>query len=243
MVDAGERGGDLAVVGAAFDRDASLADGRHELCRVEDLGDPVGEVEDLERGDRHHDRAADGDLRQPGLDVAAQLRELEVGTRAPRPGAAAAPTRWRPVAPAAMSIEAAADERVGSRATFAEGGQHEPVLGRRPQVLGRVHGQVGATVEHRQLDLLDEHALAADRVERARAGARRRSSRRTSSSTSRPASRSAAATSSAWVVAWALPRVASRSGLIAPTAGSTEVEQVDHGGGVALALRRAGLLA
>ena len=36
--------------------------------------------------------------------------------------------------------------------------------------------------------------------------------------------------------------MASRSGLIVPTASSTEVEQVDHGSGVALALWRAGLL-
>ena len=34
------------------------------------------------------------------------------------------------------------------------------------EVLGRVHGDVGAPVEHGLLDLLDEHALAADRVQR-----------------------------------------------------------------------------
>ena len=53
------------------------------------LGDPIGQPEDLERGDRHHDRAAVGDLREPGVDVAAQLDELEVGTDRRELGAAA----------------------------------------------------------------------------------------------------------------------------------------------------------
>ncbi len=39
-------------------------------------------------------------------------------------------------------------------------------MGERRQVLGRVHRGVGAAVEHGLLDLLDEHALAADHVQR-----------------------------------------------------------------------------
>ena len=62
--------------------------------------------------------------------------------------------------------ERAADERVAGVAALGEGGEHE--AGGRPggQVLGRVHGDVGAPVEDVLLHLLHEHAGAAHRVDR-----------------------------------------------------------------------------
>ena len=165
VVDAGERGGDVAVVGATLDRDASLADGRHELGRIEDLGDPVGQIEDLEGGHGHHDRAVDRDLRQPGLDVAAQLLEPQIGARpadlAPPPNRPGGDGRaGRHVDRGGQPTSASAAVRRSQKAASTQ-----TLLGCRPQVLGRVHRQVGAPVEHRLLDLLDEHALATDRVE------------------------------------------------------------------------------
>ena len=62
--------------------------------------------------------------------------------------------------------EVGSDEGVARIPALAERGEHESVSGRGRQILGRVHGQVGSSVEHGALHLLDEHALAADLVER-----------------------------------------------------------------------------
>ena len=108
-----------------------------------------------------------------------------------------------------------------------------------------MHGDLGATVEHRPLHLLDEHALAADRVQRHVVGLRavaerldqhelgvepggtqaRQRRARTEPSPER------------------LPRVAMRIVVTSAPSRSAEVEQVGDGGGVALAARRPGLLA
>ena len=104
-------------------------------------------------------------------------------------------------------------------------GEHEAggcVLRRRRQVLGRVHGDIGATVEHRRLHFGGEHAAPAERRQRlartpiafglddrrARAPPRR------------------AATASACTSARGLPRVAMRSA--ARGSSVVEVEQVPH---------------
>ena len=71
------------------------------------------------------------------------------------------------VAPGASSIEREADEAVARVAALGHGGQRETRRGGRRQILGRVHGEVGAPVEHRLLHLLHEHTLAAERVDRA----------------------------------------------------------------------------
>ena len=149
-------------------RDAALADGGDEPRRVEPLGDAVGQAEDLQRGDRHHDRAAVGDLLEASWRCCRAARRT---CRSGRTAASWARRRTEPVAtvaPDASSAEGRADERVGGIAPGAERADRRGRRGCRRQVLGRVHGDVGATVEHRLLDLLDEHALAADRVQRRR---------------------------------------------------------------------------
>ena len=125
-------------------------------------------------GDRgHHDRAAVGHLRRAGCRCCRGARR--------RRGRAAATASWArrrtepvaTVAPGARSAQRAADERVAGVAPLRDGGQHQARRGDRGQVLGRVHGEVGPPVEHGLLDLLDEHALAA---ELALSGASRRRS-------------------------------------------------------------------
>ena len=89
--------------------------------------------------------------------------------RSGRTAASWARRRTEPVAtgaPSARSPRARPIEGVGGVAPHAEGGEAQ--AGRRVarEVLGRVDGGVGSAVEHRLLDLLDEHALAADGVQR-----------------------------------------------------------------------------
>ena len=88
----------------------------------------------------------------------AQRRELRRG---------GAPSRCRSRAPVGSVVERRADERVARVGALGHRREHEAV-GRvgRGQVLGRVHRDVGAPVEHRLLHLLHEHAGAADRVDR-----------------------------------------------------------------------------
>ena len=237
----GEQLGRRRVVGAGLDGDAALPDGRHEPARVEALGDPLGQPEHLQRGHGHHDRAAVGNLRQAGGDVAAQLDERR-DRAAPLPAApAVAPSRWRRSRPAASS---ASGRPISASAGIAPGGEradHQRLVRRRREVLGRVHGDVGAAVEHGLLDLLDEHALAADHVQRhvlaavtgrvdehelgLAPGRRRRARRR------RPGPGCAPAGSRGW------------PGGGRGTRRSVQVEQVAHGRRVALALGRAGVVA
>ena len=227
-----------------LDGDAALPDGGHELGRVEPLGDPLGQPEHLQRGDGHHDRPAVGHLRRGGWRCCRAARRTR-GRGAPRrAGPAGAPSPVATVAPVGEVGERPPDQRVGGVAPAQEGADHAAPRGRRRrQVLGRVHGDVGAAVEHGLLDLLDEHALAADRRAAARPGGGRRSSRRAPARPSHP------------VAAAQLRRRRPRPGC-GPAgcrgwpgarrrhaSASVQVEQVAHGGRVALALRRAGVVA
>ena len=70
----------LGVVGPALQPDRPLPDGRKHPRRIQDLGDPVGEPEPDEPRLGEDDRVEVllGELPQPGLDVPAQVDELEV---------------------------------------------------------------------------------------------------------------------------------------------------------------------
>ena len=61
--------------------------------------------------------------------------------------------------------QAMPDERVCRVTALTEGVDHQTVGDRGRQVLRRVHGDVGPTVEHRHLHLLDEHSLPTDDME------------------------------------------------------------------------------
>ena len=195
-----------------------------------------------EGGDRHHDGAAVGHPLETGGDVAAELDEPQVRAdggelRPPahRPGRHA----WRP-APSSASVRptsASAASRRRRKAPIVSA-----VVGDRREVLGRVHGGVGAAVEHGLLHLLDEHALAADRRAAARPGGGRRWSRRA------PARRRSPSPAAAVGDALGLGRGPAGcrgwpGGRRRRTARSAQVEQVAHRGRVALALRRPGVVA
>ena len=87
-----------------------------------------------------------------------------------RDGGASSSARRRsePVATSAPSGRSASvepDQRVARIAALGHGREHEPGHGDRRQVLGAVHREVGAPVEHGGLHLLGEHALAAELVD------------------------------------------------------------------------------
>ena len=162
-----------------LDGDAALPDGGHELLDGQALGDPVGQPEHLQRGDGHHDRPV---RRAPCSSRVAMLPRSCDEVAGPggrrRAGPAGAPSRWRPWRPRRQPVERAPDQRVGGVPPTQERADRQGLVGDRREVLGRVHGDVGPAVEHGLLDLLDEHALAADRRAAARPGGGRRSSRR-----------------------------------------------------------------
>ena len=119
-----------------------------------------------ERGDGHHDRPAVGHLRRGGwrcCRAAATNSQVragrgELGPPAHRPGGDGRAL--------GQPVERAADQRVGGVPAAQERPDRQRLVGQRRQVLGRVHGDVGPPVEHGVLDLLDEHALPADDVQR-----------------------------------------------------------------------------
>ena len=161
--------------------------------------------------------ARSASLREPRVDVAAQRDDLEVR---PRDAGAARARRRLPVptrAPGAQRRRAVAPRarRRARRAVGALGerGEREcPPASSRGQVLRAVHGEVGAPVEQRLLDLLHEEPLAADRRERHVVQAvARRCVMRTSSVSRAERALERRATSCACASASGLARVAMRS--------------------------------
>ena len=195
-----------------FDGDAPLTHGRHERLRRQPLSDAVGDPEHLERGDGHHDRPAIRHLGQAGGDVAAELDEHEVRPRRRELGPP--PHRSRGDRGTFGEVgERRADQRVGGVAPRHERADQQrrrrsPTAGPSPSARQR-----RPSLEHGLLDLLHEHALTADRVQRyVLATVAGRVDEHQLDDEAGATCRSASATASAWVLACALPRVARRSG-------------------------------
>jgi hypothetical protein len=120
-------------------------------------------------GDREHDRIvlAAVELRDPGIDIAAQQADLDTGV-------ALADLRFAPQAGRAhdrarrhlfQALEAVGNECIAGVLPRHDGGQDEPRGHLRRHVLHGMHGEVGAALKQRLLQLLHEQALAAGRVE------------------------------------------------------------------------------
>ena len=154
-----------SVVGPALHGDASLADRRDEDGGVEALGDACGQAEHLEGRHGDDDRPTVGHLLEAPGDVAAQLDESKIRANCGELSVAAH-RAGRHDGAGVESGERQSDEGVGSIAPGAKCGEAQLVRRLAREVFGGVHGGIGATVEHGLLDLLDEYALAADRVQR-----------------------------------------------------------------------------
>ena len=164
VVDTGQRNEGSRIVDPTLDSHTSLADGRHERGDVEALGDAIGQRQDLERGNRHHDGTRVGHLRQTCVDVAAQLDERQVRAHPQQLCSSSHRTGGHGCAMSQI-VETATDERVGRVASLAERSDHQTVRERRWQILRRMHSKVGLAVEHCELHLFHEHALPTDHVQ------------------------------------------------------------------------------
>ena len=145
---------------------ARLADLRQHRVDVEPLGDVVGQAEAVERGGRHHD----GVVRQPPWPAASACSRAgsrsagRGGGAGARPGGAA--IRWPPPRPRAGRRAWSPTSASRGSPRSGHGGEDEAGHRDRRQVLGAVHREVGAAVEHGGLHLLGEHALAAELPDR-----------------------------------------------------------------------------
>ena len=107
-----------------------------------------------------------GHLRRGGWRCCRAARRTRGRAGPRRAGRAGAPNRWRRWRRRRGRPAAGRPARRRRSRRAHERADHEASWATRRQVLGRVHGDVGATVEHGLLDLLDEHALPTDRVQR-----------------------------------------------------------------------------
>ena len=115
-------------------------------------------------GDGGHDRGATPSSRTQatGWPCCPAGLELEVGPQVGELGR----RRSDPVATAPREVvERGAHQGVAGVAPLGDGGDDQARRGGGRQVLGGVDGHVGPAVEHRGLDLLGEHALAAQLVD------------------------------------------------------------------------------
>ena len=178
----------VVVVGAALDRERALPDLRqhHRRRRApRRLRSASPSRSSAACGDDDRVEASSARLRSR----VAMLPRSSANVRSGASAASCARRRTEPVptrAPVGSASSVEPDERVARVAPLGHRREHEAV-GRVDggQILGRVHREVGAAVEHRLLHLLHEHAGAPDRVDGRTSGRGRRCVATSTSSTSR----------------------------------------------------------
>jgi hypothetical protein len=156
----------LGIAGTALDRDRALGGGRDEAWRAQALADAFAQAQPLQAGGGQDDGVviAGIELGQTGIDVAAQVAQLQVGPVRPQQGLAAqrGGADDGAVGQLLEGFVLHGDESIVRRGALQHGRQLEAGLQLHRHVLERVHGGVGATFQHRHLQLLEEQALAAD---------------------------------------------------------------------------------
>ena len=166
VVDARQQLGASASSAPALDRHAALTDRGHEPLGGRAARRPARSG----RGPRARPRPSRSP--RPRAPCPGGWRCCRAARRTSRSGRTAASWARRRTEPVATVAPGASSSRAGPISASAgsrrahEGADRQRLVGTRRQVLGRVHGDVGAAVEDGVLDLLDEHALAADRVQR-----------------------------------------------------------------------------
>ena len=161
---------DRRVVIAAFDRDGALRGCGQPLRCVQSRADAGVEPEALQAGAGQHDGVVVPaiEFRQPRVDVAAQVQQLQVG---PQRAQLRLPTQRRRADARALrqrfdAIETVADEGIGMVGAGQDRRQREARLQFHRHVLQRVHRAIRVAALHRQFQFLEEQALAADRRQR-----------------------------------------------------------------------------
>ena len=167
----------VAVVGAPLERERALAGGGQHRVGVEDGAGLARAPEPAQPGEREHDRVAlaVGELAQAGVDVAAQVDDLEVGAR-PRAAAArrrsdAVPTR-RPRRASDASRRAAARARPAGPRAAARASSSSPSASSAGTSLAEWTARSISSVEQRPLELVDPARLVPDRASRGRRAVR-----------------------------------------------------------------------
>ena len=148
---------------AQFDREATLAGGRHEHPGVE--GPPfVPATEPVEAGLRKHQRVevAVGEAPETCVDVAADVTHVEVRSQSEQRGAAAKARRSHHRALPKVVEGVGAAEGVASVGALQDPRSQETLGKVRRDVLGGVQGHVDLAREEGLLDLLDEARLVGE---------------------------------------------------------------------------------
>ena len=159
------------IARAALDADDTLCAGRDEAHHREAFANARRKTQPREPGVRKQDRVELSvvELAQARADIAAQLADREIGPK---------PAQLRLPAQARGSHNRALRQRVEIRVPIRDEGIARvlagEIRGKRQalrqmcrHVLHRMHGDVGAAIEQRRLQFLDEQPLAADRREAA----------------------------------------------------------------------------
>ena len=160
MFDAGKQVSQFVVVLATFDGERTLPHLRKHHIGRQQLGHGFRASETLERYRRDNDGVVFGGSLESCRDVAPQVGEREVGPAVGELRTATGRARGHAAARGDRR-KRRTHQRVADFPSLWYRRQNEPVDLSRRKVLGRMHGHVGAAGEHRSLDLLDEHTLAA----------------------------------------------------------------------------------
>ncbi|MNN18055.1 hypothetical protein D3C81_1312590 [compost metagenome] len=171
VVQGGNQGDHLCIVLAAFDGHRCLCRGRQPLRCAQAVADAVAQLQPLQTGAGQDDGVviAGIELAQARIDVAAQVARLQVraqgaqlGLSAQRRGADAGALR--------QCVERGVmvgDEGIGRIGAEQDRRQRERRFQFHRHVLERMHRAIGFAAHHRQLQFLQEQALAADGGQRA----------------------------------------------------------------------------
>ena len=167
---AARRGGRvIGIVGPALDGERALAGrGRQDVGR-DRLGDPAGEAQAGQPGDGQHERVRlpVGQAAQAGVDVPVERVRPKVGPSRKQEGDAARAVGADPGADwqgVQRQARIRRDEGVAGVFAGREGGDPEPIIARRRDVLGAVHRDVDPPIEEGGLQGGDEGAFAPDGV-------------------------------------------------------------------------------
>ena len=163
-------GGGFGVIGAAFDADGALADGRQENVGRENFGDAMRCAEAIEARFGEHDGVvfAAFDFAEARVNVAAKIANVEIGAKM-KELRAATEAAGADAGAFTESCEIGAvvgDETVAN--VFAPENRGEREAGRRfrRNIFDAVDGDVDGIVEQRFFELFDEDPLSADFGER-----------------------------------------------------------------------------
>ena len=166
VIKRGEQRHQPRIATIALHRHRALRRGRQPLRRLQARDDALAQTQTLQAGHGQHDGvvATVVEFGQPGVDVTAQVEQFQVRSQRAQLRLA---TQRRGPDPRTDRQRVQRGVQVGDEAIgWIVAGQHrrqrEGFVQFHRHILQRVHGAVGLTAQHGQLQLLQEQALATD---------------------------------------------------------------------------------